>query len=151
VKRESANFYYFAVIQLVALALAMAGCATENKSVGLGSAIGAGTGAVLGGIADPGRNGELRTRNVIIGAALGGMAGMITGSVIHNETEKQKREAFLQGRASAPPTQSGVMPTLKPARVESQWIEGHPVGTNRWIEGHFEYLIAEPARWDENR
>lgn len=147
-KREKANFYYFAFVYLIALSLAMMGCATTNKSVGLGGAIGAGTGAVLGGIVDPGKNGEYRTRNVIVGAALGGMAGMITGNVIHENTESQKKEAFLKGRASAPPPQAGAMPTLKPARVESQWIEGHGVGTNRWVEGHFEYLIVEPARWD---
>lgn len=147
-KHEKANFHYFAFIYFMAISLFLSGCATESKSLGLGGAIGAGTGAVLGGIVDPGKNGEYRTRNVVIGAALGGMAGMVTGSIIHEETEKKKREAFLKGRASAPPPQAGVVPTLKPARVESQWIEAHPVGTNRWVEGHFEYLIVEPARWD---
>lgn len=146
--REKADLCYFALISFFCMSLFLSGCATQGKSVGLGGAIGAGTGAVLGGIVDPGKNGEYRTRNVIVGAALGGMAGMVAGSVIHQNTEKEKREAFLKGRASAPPPQAGVMPTLKPARVESQWIEGHPVGTNRWVEGHFEYLIVEPARWE---
>lgn len=147
--REKADLFYFALISFLCMSLFLSGCATQGKSVGLGGAIGTGTGAVLGGIVDPGKNGEYRTRNVIVGAALGGMAGMVAGSVIHQNTEKEKREAFLKGRASAPPPQAGVMPTLKPARVESQWIEGHPVGTNRWVEGHFEYLIVEPARWDQ--
>ena len=143
---KKTNLCYFATI--VSTSILLNGCATESKSIGLGGAIGAGSGAVLGGIVDPGKNGEYRTRNVIVGAALGGMAGMVAGSVIHENTEDKKKEAFLKGRASAPPPQSGVMPSLKPARVESQWIEGHPVGTNRWVEGHFEFLIAEPARWD---
>lgn len=148
-KRERSNFYYFALIHLIALSLAMLGCATQSKSVGLGGVIGASTGAVLGGIADPGRNGEYRTRNVVVGAALGGMAGMVAGSVIHNETERQKKEAFLKGRTSAPSAQStGAMPTLKPARVESRWIEGHRQG-NVWVDGHFEHRIVEPARWEE--
>lgn len=149
-KRERSQFYYFALIHLIALTLAMMGCATQNKSVGLGGALGAGTGAALGGIADPGKNGEYRTRNVVVGAALGGMAGMIAGSVIHTETEKQKKEAFLKGRASAPQAKQGAMPDMKSPRVETRWIEGRIQG-NRYIEGHFEYVIVEPARWDENR
>jgi hypothetical protein len=39
------------------------------------------------------------------------------------------------------------MPSLKGAKVESRWIEGRAVG-NRYIEGHFEHIIIEPARWD---
>lgn len=146
--KEKANFYYFALVHMIALSLAMMGCATQNKSVGLGGAIGAGTGAVLGGIADPGKNGEYRTRNVIVGSAIGGMAGLIAGSVIHQETEKQKKEAFLKGRASAPSRQAGAMPTLVPARVESRWIEAHSRG-NVWVEGHFEHRIVEPSHWEK--
>ncbi len=146
--RDQSNFMYFALIHLVALSLAMVGCATHNKSAGLGGALGAGTGAVLGGIVDPGKNGEYRTRNVIVGAALGGMAGLVAGSAIHNETEKQKREAFLKGKASAPSPQGGTMPTLRPAKVESRWIEAHARG-NVWVEGHFEHRIVEPARWEQ--
>ncbi len=146
--REKADLCYLALICAICMSFFLSGCATQGKSVGLGGAVGAGTGAALGGIADPGKNGEYRTRNVIVGAALGGMAGMIAGDALYKNTEKEKREAFLKGRASAPPLQAGAMPTLKPARVESRWIEGHLVGTNRWVEGHFEYLIVEPARWD---
>ena len=146
--RERADLCYLALICAVCMSLFLSGCATQGKSIGMGGAIGAGSGAVLGGIVDPGKNGEYRTRNVIVGAALGGMAGMVAGDVIYKNTEKEKREAFLKGRASAPPPQAGVMPTVKPARVESQWIEGHPVGTNRWVEGHFEHLIVEPARFE---
>lgn len=149
-KRENSQLCYFAFVHLVAFVLAVSGCATQNKSVGLGGAIGAGTGAMLGGIADPGKDNELRTRNVVVGAALGGMAGMIAGSVLHDETEKQKREAFLKGRASAPQAEPGVVPSLKSPKVESRWIEGRIQG-NRYIEGHFEYIIIEPARWDESR
>ncbi len=145
-KRDTADFCYF-VIHLVALALVMTGCATPNKSAGLGGMIGAGAGAVLGGIADPGKDGEYRTRNVIVGSALGGMAGLIAGSVIHEEMDSQKKEAFLKGRASAPQAPAGAMPSLKSAKVESRWIEGRVVG-NRYVEGHFEYIIIEPARWD---
>jgi hypothetical protein len=146
-KRERADLLYFALISFVCMSLFLSGCATESKSVGLGGAVGAGSGAVLGGIVDPGKNGEYRTRNVIVGAALAGMAGMVTGAVIHEHTEKEKKEAFLKGQASAPPPQVGAMPTLKPAQVRTEWIEGHKVGTNRYVDGHFEYVIDQPAQW----
>lgn len=146
-KRDKANFFYFSLLCLTALTLATTGCATQNKSAALGGLIGAGAGVALGGIADPGRNGEYRTRNVVIGGALGGMTGLIAGSLIHDEMDSQKKEAFLKGRATAPQVPTGAVPSLKNAKVESRWIEGRAVG-NRYIEGHFEYVIVEPARWD---
>lgn len=123
------------------------GCATQNKSAGLGGLIGATGGAALGGIVDPGKDGEYRTRNVIIGAGIGGMAGLIAGSAMHEEIKDRETAAYSKGRASAPQVATGAMPSLKSAKVESRWIEGRVVG-NRYIEGHFEYIITEPTRWD---
>ncbi len=146
--KEKANFLYFAIIQIITLSMILtAGCTTTNKSVGLGGAVGAGTGAILGGIVDPGKNGEFRTRNIVIGAALGGMAGMITGSVIHKQMDEQKKEAFLKGQASTPPPQNGMAPALTQVKVRTDWIEGHAVG-NRFVDGHFEYIIEDSPRWD---
>lgn len=151
-KYDKEKIIYFLAIQVVAFSLVflLSGCATANKSAGLGGAIGAGTGAIAGGLADPGKDGEFRTRNVIVGTAIGGMAGLIAGSSIHNEMEDQKKEAYLKGRAASPSNKTGVMPALKTAKVESRWIEGHSVG-NRYIEGHFEYIITEPTKWDEGQ
>lgn len=141
------NAYYLLVWSaLIAVALST-GCATQSKSLGLGGAIGAGTGAALGGIADPGKDGGYRTRNVIVGSALGGMAGMVTGSVIHESTEKQKQDAFQAGQKTASQSKPSAMPALSNAKVEAHWVEGKVIG-NRYIDGHFEYVIVEPARWD---
>lgn len=129
------------------VALLATGCATQNKSAGLGGLIGATGGAAIGGVVDPGKNGEYRTRNVIIGATLGGMAGVIAGSTLHDEIKARESAAYAKGRASAPQMSTGAMPSLRGAKVESRWIEGRVVG-NRYIEGHFEYIITEPARWD---
>ena len=151
-KKEKANLAYFLFIQLLAITIVflMGGCATANKSIGLGGAIGAGTGAIAGGLADPGKDGEYRTRNVIVGTTIGGLAGMLTGSVIHSDMEDEKREAYQKGRASAPSPKNGVMPALKNPKVESKWVEAHTSG-NRYIEGHFEYIITEPARWEDGQ
>ena len=124
------------------------GCASQGQGTALGGAIGAGTGAVLGAIADPGKKGEYRTRNVIVGTAAGGLAGMLAGAVVQNEVERQKKEAFLKGRASNPPQKRGEMPTLKPAEIETRWIEGHAMGPSVWVDGHYEYRIVSPSRWE---
>lgn len=146
--QERKQFYYLAIAMMAGLSLALAGCATANKSVGLGGVLGAGTGAALGGIADPGKNGEYRTRNVILGSALGGMAGMIAGSAIHEVTEQKKQEAFLKGQlAGKSVSREDATPSLKNARVEAHWVEGKAAG-NRYVAGHMEYVIAEPARWE---
>lgn len=131
--------FFFPVLSLIA-------CASQNKSVGLGAALGGGTGALVGAVADPGRKGENRTRNVILGTGLGAMAGMVAGNVLYEESEKKRKDAFLKGQASQPKME-GQPPSLSAPRVETRWIEGRVMG-NRYIEGHFEYVIIEPARWD---
>jgi len=149
-KKETKDLLYFGAIHILALTLTLmfTGCATESKSVGLGAGVGAGVGAIAGGLADPGHDGAFRTRNVIIGTALGGMVGAIAGSEIHKSQEEQKKEAFLKGRASAPSQATGVMPSLTQPKVRTEWVESHTVG-NRYVEGHFEYVIEEPSRWDQ--
>lgn len=132
-------FVGLAVISLTA-------CATQNKSVGLGAALGGGTGALVGSIADPGKNGRYRTRNIILGTAVGGMAGAVAGDVVHKESEKKRKEAFLNGQKSQPQME-GAPPSLSTPKVETKWIDGRVIG-NRYIEGHFEYVIMEPARWE---
>jgi hypothetical protein len=109
--------------------LALTACASQNKSVGLGAALGGGTGALVGSIADSGKNGKYRTRN--------------------KESEKKRKEAFLKGQSSRPQME-GAPPSLSTPKVETKWIDGRAIG-NRYIEGHFEYIIVEPARWESSQ
>ncbi len=132
---------------LVALIFQVGACATKEKSAGIGIGIGALGGASIGAIADPGKSGKNRTRNVIVGSALGGIAGMVSGAYIHSLTEQKRGEALLKSQASAPHSVNGVMPELKDPQVEARWVEGRAIG-NRYVEGHFEYVITSPARWD---
>ena len=129
------------------LLLGLAGCATQNKTTALGGLIGATGGAAIGGIADPGKNGEYRTRNVVIGATIGTMGGLVAGSLLHDKIKQREAESYAKGRASAPQTPLGAMPNLRSPKVESRWIEGRVIG-NKYVEGHFEHLILEPTRWD---
>ncbi|MEK6555426.1 MAG: hypothetical protein AABZ31_09310 [Bdellovibrionota bacterium] len=123
------------------------GCATQNKTAALGGLIGATGGAALGGIVNPGKSGEYRTRNVVVGATIGGMTGLVAGSALHDEIKTRESNAYAKGRASAPRFGAGGMPSLQEAKVESRWIEGRVVG-NRYIEGHFEHVIIEQTKWD---
>lgn len=134
---------------ITASLLMVSSCATQNKSVGLGAALGGGTGALVGSIADPGSKGQYRTRNIILGSAIGAMAGAVAGNVVHEESEKKRKEAFLKGQASRPQME-GAPPSLTTPKVETKWIEGRAIG-NRYIEGHFEYVIVEPVRWESAR
>lgn len=117
-----------------------------GKSIGLGSTIGAGTGAAIGGVLS--KDGKYRTRNVIIGAGVGAIAGGFAGNAIHESNEKDKELAYLKGRESRNKlSKAGSPPALQQPKVEAVWVESKVVG-NRYIEGHFEYIITEPTRWE---
>lgn len=136
----------FAPAILLTALLLQTGCSSIGKSVGLGSAIGAGTGAALGGIMS--QDGKYRTRNVIIGAGVGAVAGGFAGSAIYGSNERDKELAFLKGKEAERKSSKGqATPALQEPKVEAVWVESKVVG-NRYIEGHFEYVITEPTRWE---
>lgn len=136
----------FAPAILLTALLLQTGCSSMGKSVGLGSAIGAGTGAALGGIMS--QDGKYRTRNVIIGAGVGAVAGGFAGSAIYGSNERDKELAFLKGKeAERKSSKAQATPALQEPKVEAVWVESKVVG-NRYIEGHFEYVITEPTRWE---
>lgn len=136
---------------LIILQALSTGCASQSKSIGFGGLLGAGAGAALGGIVNPGKNGEYRTRNVIIGAAAGGLAGSLTAAAIHENTEKEKEIAYLKGRESKRSDgKAPSIPTLEDPKVEAEWVESKVSG-NKYIDGHFEYIIKEPIRWENPR
>jgi len=126
--------------------LIQTGCSTMGKSASLGTAIGAGTGAALGGILS--QDGKYRTRNVIIGAGVGAVAGGFAGSAVYGNNERDKELAFLKGKEAERKSSKGqATPALQEPKVEAIWVESKVVG-NRYIEGHFEYIITEPTRWE---
>jgi len=140
---------FFKITVVLVSGAIVQGCATEGRSIALGGGIGAGTGALIGGIVDPGNNGQYRTRNIIIGSAFGGMAGMATGALLHDATESKTQVAYVAGQKSvenklpAPP--SG--PNVSQPQIDIEWVDGKIVG-NRYIDGHYERVISEPAHWE---
>lgn len=130
---------------LVMITVLMSSCASRYKSIGLGSSLGAGMGAAIGGIMNPGKNGQFRTRNVIVGATVGAIAGGFAGSSLHDQKEQEKEIALLKSQNKSA-SRSPAVPELQQPKVETNWVESKAVG-NKWIEGHYEYVISEPTRW----
>lgn len=144
--KEQKNWAYcFGIYIFAATLVFLTGCATQGRSTATGVAIGSVGGAAIGGVLSS--DGKSQTRNVIIGATLGGVAGGLLGDRLYNKKEEEKKDAFLKGQKTAPV--QGQAPNVKPPKVETYWIEGKVVG-NRYIEGHYEYVISEPSRWDVN-
>lgn len=133
---------------MVITAVLMTGCSSKGKSIGLGSSLGAGMGAAFGGIVSPGKNGQYRTRNVIVGASVGAIAGGFTGMALHEQKEQEKEIALLKAKKNESPRRPSP-PSLEEPKVEAQWVESKVVG-NKWVEGHYEYVITEPTRWAPN-
>ena len=71
------------VVTLVSLALAVAGCETMGESAGLGGALGAGAGAIIGH----------QSGHTVEGALIGGALGALAGIVIHDIKAHQVRNA----------------------------------------------------------
>lgn len=130
---------------LILAIILMSSCATRGKSVGLGTTLGAGMGAALGGIIDPGKKGQYRTRNVIVGASAGAIAGGFTGSTLFDQKEQEKEIMLLREKSNNEASKPKP-PALSEPKVEAHWVESKAVG-NRWVEGHYEYVITEPTRW----
>jgi len=144
------NDSYPLAITLCAMILTLPSCATQPRNITLGGAVGAGAGAIAGGLADAGKDGKYRTRNVLIGTAIGGAAGLLAGALIGGSVEDQKQEAYEKGKAAAskPAGNPAGTPRLQEPKVEAHWVDTAVMG-NRYVEGHWEYQIIEPARWSE--
>ncbi len=116
--------------------------------MGLGGVIGAGSGAILGSVIDPNANGKTRTRHVIVGSTIGALGGMLAGGAIHGKMEEEKQTGYALGKKVGSKTSpQGSPPGLKDPEVETIWVEGRVIG-NRFVEGHYEHIITEQARWE---
>lgn len=139
---------------LLSLSLSLTGCATAGKSKGLGAAIGAVVGGSIGAIASQHGDPSERTQGVLIGAGLGGVIGALVGHESYKE--QQKKDAY-PGFGNPPNMEifgnggeKDKRPTLKPAQVKVRFVEDQ-VKDGIFVPAHFEYEIAEPARWEKSK
>ena len=78
------------------------------------------------------------------------MTGLIAGNAIHVSNEKAKNEGLKAGRATAAPIDPSEEPKLIPAQWRAEVVEAKRIG-NRFIPRHIEYIITEPARWEDEQ
>ena len=90
---EEMRIVTIAVILMLALMLFATGCTTTQKGAVVGSAVGAGTGAIIGHQA--GSSG----RGALIGAGVGALTGALVGDFIDNYDVSVKKK----DRYQAPP------------------------------------------------
>lgn len=133
------------------LCLSLAACATNSKSILLGSGTGAAAGAGIGALVDPGPNGRGRIKNAYIGAAAGAVLGGAAGYLIHETAAAKESAAFEKGKSeglkkSMQASGNGQPPNLIPPKVEIRFVDDQVKG-NIFVPAHFEYIILEPARW----
>lgn len=115
-----------AVVGLVCVGLAVAGCQTYGEGAGLGAVIGAGTGALIGSASGHAGQGAL------IGAAVGGVAGLIAHDI------KARRAKDAQATAkdySYQPSQGEVL------RMENNQALPSIVAPGNKIEASIQYAL----------
>ena len=146
---------HFQVLGLLILGLILvAGCASTGKSVATGAVLGGAMGSGVGALADPGKGGAHRLRNVVIGTAVVSAVGVGAGFALDHVAQDERKESYAQGKKDAEASAeghaasvSGNPPKLTPARTEARWVPDQVRGTT-FIPGHFEYMIIETARWE---
>ena len=152
---ETRSILYLGLI--LALLITVQGCATVGRAIGSGAGAGALFGGGIGALADPGRRGQNRIRNILIGTAIGGAVGAGSGYLTHRLTQNEaessykdakdvgKKEEFERSTNSSENT-----PNLIPPRTEAVWVPDLVRGQT-FIPGHFEYRIIEGAHWEVQR
>lgn len=132
----------------IPLTLMITACSTMEKSVLFGSTVGFGVGAGIGGGMNP-ENGRLP------GAAIGTLLG---GLIAWDAYKKKEAKDKVKSPEIPPPpvefsgssNSSGNTPKLRPAQVRVRYVEDQ-VKDGTFIPAHFEYEIAEPAKWENGK
>ncbi len=136
-------------------ALLLSGCASLEKSTFLGAGIGAVVGGSFGAMAGANSSPEMRTQSMAIGLGAGALIGGFIGNSAYKkkvkDAETQKLEGNTEGlQMFGTANDMGKAPTLKPAQVKVRYVEDQ-IKDGTFVPAHFEYEIAEPARWENQK
>lgn len=140
---------------LLALFLSLSSCATAEKSTVLGAAIGSVVGGTIGALASQHSGPGERTTGVVLGVGFGGVLGGLIGHETYKEQEKKDALKGIGGNSSnveilGSGNANDKRPTLRPAQVKVRYVED-AVKDGTFVPAHFEYEIAEPARWEKSK
>ena len=112
--------------------------------------LGAGAVGSFGGLATSNYDRHFQAKTVILSSALGGLIGMGVASVIYEQSknnEAKRKTVPTYEKMMIDPMMKNKPDLIKP-RIETRWVEGRIVG-DKYIEGHFEYIIVEPTHWGQ--
>lgn len=145
--------YYF--LLTLAFPLVVTGCATSGKSTALGAALGSFVGGSIGVMASQHAESSDRSQGMLIGAGFGGVLGALIGHESHKEQQKKDSLAGFDGHSPNMEIfgnggEKDKRPALKPAQVKVRMVEDQ-VKDGIFVPAHFEYEIAEPARWEKSK
>lgn len=141
------------IISTFFLSILITSCATSGQSTMAGMGLGGALGAGVGAIADGGKKGQNRIRNVFIGATAGSLLGAGAGFLTDKAVKDGEKDAFLSGKNEGQKELHHSLgttndPVLLPPKVEARYIEDQVRGSV-FVPAHVEYQIVEPARWSK--
>lgn len=114
-------------------------CASMEKSIGLGAALGGTAGAFIGNARG---EGNLRDKSTIQGAAIGaGLGGLIGYAAYAGKKQKQEskqEDVKLDSNA----------PALTAPKVRRVWVPARIEG-EKYIDGHYMYVIEKTSGWSQ--
>lgn len=120
------------------------GCSTLKESVFTGAAIGGVAGGAIGNGQGRGKHRNVTTRNgLLIGAVLGGTIAYLAHK---NKKIKVKTNKTPNVKLSKKKVEENY-PKLTRPKVKKVWIKDKVIG-NRFIKGHWEFIIEENSQWN---
>ncbi len=140
------------VALITALALLSSSCSSTRKSIALGLAAGAGTGAAIGSISSP--HGKGAMTGLAIGALVGGIASYFIDKGLQDRDQNVRRDTLFNlekhgvfGSEVSSRPKSSTPYGVTPAVVDEQYVETHVQDGTKLIEGHKVWTIQENAHW----
>jgi len=131
---------------LSVVALGIVGCQTYGEAAGLGGAIGAGTGAIIGH----------QSGHTVEGALIGGALGAVTGLIVHDVKVKQARSREQTAQVyNYQPTQGEMLtlersevlpPSVRPGEEISGTIQYALLGTGPGVQVGEQRTIMQGER-----
>ena len=114
------------------------------KRVSGSLATGAASGAVVGGlIGNSQGNGNQRDKQTIQGAAIGAGLGALIGFAAHSGKSNSVKTPDLKVQAIGEDTKT---PSLMAPKVRRIWV-GPQIQGEKYIEGHYMYVIEKTSAW----
>jgi len=137
---------------MTAAALLSSSCSSTRKSIALGLAAGAGTGATIGALTSP--HGKGAMTGLAVGALVGGIASYFIDKGLQDRDQNTRRDTLFNlekhgvfGSELTSGNKSSAPYGIAPAAVNEEYVETHVEDGTKLIEGHKIWTIQESSQW----